>query len=198
MAGRPREFDRDKALKQAMLAFWRRGYEGTSMSDLVEVMGIASARIYAAFGSKEALFQEAVALYEQGEGGFAERAFREETEVRAAIERMLRDAVATYTKRGHPHGCMVVSSATNYSADNEGVMEWLAEHRRARTQSILERLREALAQGQLKPGTDVGALADFYAAQLHGISVQSRDGVTKDRLLASIGPAMMPLDMALR
>ncbi|WP_176039952.1 TetR/AcrR family transcriptional regulator [Burkholderia stabilis] len=198
MAGRPREFDRDMALKKAMLAFWRRGYEGTSMSDLVEVMGIASARIYAAFGSKEALFQEAVALYEQGDGGFADRAFREETDVRAAIERMLRDAVAAYTRRGYPHGCMVVSSATNYSADNEGVMEWLAEHRRARTQSIAERLRAALAQGQLKPGTEVEALADFYATQLHGISVQSRDGVTKDRLLASLGPAMMPLEMALR
>ncbi|AOR72260.1 TetR family transcriptional regulator [Burkholderia stabilis] len=198
MAGRPREFDRDMALKKAMLAFWRRGYEGTSMSDLVEVMGIASARIYAAFGSKEALFQEAVALYEQGDGGFADRAFREETDVRAAIERMLRDAVAAYTRRGYPHGCMVVSSATNYSADNEGVMEWLAEHRRARTQSIAERLRAALAQGQLKPGTEVEALADFYATQLHGISVQSRDGVSKDRLLASLEPAMMPLEMALR
>ncbi|WP_241301919.1 TetR/AcrR family transcriptional regulator [Burkholderia stabilis] len=198
MAGRPREFDRDMALKKAMLAFWRRGYEGTSMSDLVEVMGIASARIYAAFGSKEALFQEAVALYEQGDGGFADRAFREEADVRAAIERMLRDAVAAYTRRGYPHGCMVVSSATNYSADNEGVMEWLAEHRRARTQSIAERLRAALVQGQLKPGTEVEALADFYATQLHGISVQSRDGVTKDRLLASLGPAMMPLEMALR
>ncbi|EIP86404.1 transcriptional regulator, TetR family protein [Burkholderia humptydooensis MSMB43] len=181
-----------------MLAFWRRGYEGTSMSDLVEVMGIASARIYAAFGSKEALFHEAVTLYEQGDGGFADRALSEETDVRAAIERMLRDAIATYTKRGHPHGCMVVSAATNCAAENEGVVEWLAAHRRARTQSIAERLRLATEQGQLAPGTDIKALADFYATQLHGISVQSRDGVSKERLLASIGPAMMPLAMALR
>ena len=135
------------ALKRAMLAFWRHGYEGTSMSDLVEAMGIASARIYAAFGSKEALFQEAVSLYEQGEGGFADRALGEETDVRAAVERMLRDAVAAYTKRGQPHGCMVVSAATNYSAENEGVMEWLAAHRRARTQSIVERLQRAAEQG---------------------------------------------------
>ncbi|KVU60077.1 TetR/AcrR family transcriptional regulator [Burkholderia cepacia] len=198
MAGRPREFDRDMALKRAMLAFWRRGYEGTSMSDLVEAMGIASARIYAAFGSKEALFHEAVALYEQGEGGFADRALGEETDVRVAVERMLRDAVAAYTRRGQPHGCMVVSAATNYSAENEGVMEWLAAHRRARTQSIAERLQLAAEQGQLARGTDIKALADFYATQLHGISVQSRDGVSKERLLASIGPAMMPLVTAVR
>ncbi|KVN97862.1 TetR/AcrR family transcriptional regulator [Burkholderia ubonensis] len=197
MAGRPREFDRDLALKRAMIVFWRRGYEGTSMSDLVETLGIASARIYAAFGSKEALFREAVALYEKGDGGFADRAL-DEADVRIAIERMLRDAVAAYTKRGQPHGCMVVSAATNCAPENEGVMEWLAEHRRARTQSIVERLQRALEQGQLKPATDVKALADFYATQLHGISVQSRDGVTKERLLASMGPALAPLEMALQ
>ncbi|AOI72869.1 TetR/AcrR family transcriptional regulator [Burkholderia ubonensis] len=197
MAGRPREFDRDLALKRAMIVFWRRGYEGTSMSDLVETLGIASARIYAAFGSKEALFREAVALYENGDGGFADRAL-DEADVRIAIERMLRDAIAAYTKRGQPHGCMVVSAATNCAPENEGVMEWLAEHRRARTQSIVERLQRALEQGQLKPATDVKALADFYATQLHGISVQSRDGVTKERLLASMGPALAPLDMALQ
>lgn len=197
MAGRPREFDRDLALKRAMIVFWRRGYEGTSMSDLVETLGIASARIYAAFGSKEALFREAVALYEKGDGGFADRAL-DEADVRIAIERMLRDAVAVYTKRGQPHGCMVVSAATNCAPENEGVMEWLAEHRRARTQSIVERLQRALEQGQLKPATDVKALADFYATQLHGISVQSRDGVTKERLLASMGPALAPLEMALQ
>jgi len=70
-------------------------------------------------------------------------------------------------------------------------MEWLAAHRRARTPSIVERLQRAR-------GTDIEALADCYATQLHGISVQSRDGVSKERLLASIGPAMMPLALAVR
>jgi len=186
------------ALKRAMLAFWRRGYEGTSMADLVEAMGIASARIYAAFGSKEALFHEAVALYEQNEGGFADRALGEEADVRAAVERMLRDAVAAYTRRGQPHGCMVVTAATNYSAENEGVMEWLAAHRRARRSEEHTSELQSPEQGQLARGTDINALADFYATQLHGISVQSRDGVSKERLLAAIGPAMMPLAMAVR
>lgn len=72
--------------------------------------GIASARIYAAFGSKEQLFREAVALYEASDGGFADRALREQA-VRPAIERMLHDAVLTYTKRGRAQGCLVVSAA---------------------------------------------------------------------------------------
>src|SRR5256885_165383 len=141
MAGRPREFDRDQALERAMLAFWRRGYEGTSMADLVQALGIASARIYAAFGSKQDLFREAVQRYEAGDGGFADRAMAQEPRVRDALARVLRDAVATYTDDAHPLGCMVVTAATNCAEENEAVAAWLAEHRRQRTQSLIDRLQ---------------------------------------------------------
>ncbi len=147
MAGRPREFDRDQALRKAMLLFWQHGYEGTSMSALVEALGIASARIYAAFGSKEQLFREAVALYEEGEGGFAPRALEQGT-LREAIGSMLREAVLTYTRRGRPHGCLVVSSASSVSPDGEGVRDWLASHRRQRTAAIIARLLRGRVGGR--------------------------------------------------
>jgi AcrR family transcriptional regulator len=197
MAGRPREFDRDLALAKARDAFWERGYEGVSMSDLVQAMGIASARIYAAFGSKEALFREAIALYEADEGGFAERALTQQTPARVAIEAMLRAAVLAYTRAGAPGGCMVVSAATNYSSENDSINAWLAGHRRARTDSIIERLRQAARDGELRADADVAALGDCYAALLHGISVQARDGIGGERLLAMIAPAMIALDQAL-
>jgi AcrR family transcriptional regulator len=194
MAGRPREFDRQQALERARDAFWRRGYEGTSMSDLVAALGIASARIYAAFGSKKALFREAIELYEAGEGGFADRALAEELTAREAIARMLRDAVEIYTRPGQPQGCMVVSAATNCSAENDAVMAWLAKHRRARTASLIARLRRAVKNGELPVQTDVEMLGDCFAALLHGLSVQARDGVPKRRLLALIPPALRLLD----
>ncbi|WP_373764645.1 TetR/AcrR family transcriptional regulator [Delftia acidovorans] len=197
MAGRPREFDRDQALERAMLAFWRRGYEGTSMADLVQALGIASARIYAAFGSKQDLFREAVQRYEAGDGGFADRAMAQEPRVRDALARVLRDAVATYTDDAHPLGCMVVTAATNCAEENEAVDAWLAEHRRQRTQSLIDRLQRALDEGELRAGTDVQALGDFYATQLHGISVQARDGVPRQRLLAAVQTALLLLDTAL-
>nr|WP_312371812.1 TetR/AcrR family transcriptional regulator [Delftia acidovorans] len=198
MAGRPREFDRDQALERAMLAFWRRGYEGTSMADLVQALGIASARIYAAFGSKQDLFREAVQRYEAGDGGFADRAMAQEPRVRDALARVLRDAVATYTDDAHPLGCMVVTAATNCAEENEGVAAWLAGHRRQRTQSLIDRLQRALDEGELRAGTDVQALGDFYATQLHGISVQARDGVPRERLLAAVQAALLLLDTALQ
>ncbi|WP_394834763.1 TetR/AcrR family transcriptional regulator [Pendulispora rubella] len=190
MAGRPREFDRDEALLRARDAFWARGYEGTSMSDLVSEMGIASARIYAAFGSKEDLFREAVHLYEAREGGFATRALAEEPTARGALERMLREAAATYTRPGKPHGCMVVTAATNMAKDNAPILDWLTEHRRARTASIVERLEQAVGEGELAPDTDAQALGDLFAILMHGISVQARDGVSKERLLAVLPLAM--------
>jgi AcrR family transcriptional regulator len=167
MAGRPREFDRDKALERAMLAFWQRGYE-------------------------------AVQRYEAGDGGFADRAMAQEPRVRDALARVLRDAVATYTDDAHPLGCMVVTAATNCAEENEEVAAWLAGHRRQRTQSLVDRLQQALDEGELRAGTNVQALGDFYATQLHGISVQARDGVPRDRLLAAVDTALLLLDQALQ
>ena len=196
MAGRPREFDRALALEKARDAFWTRGYEGVAMSDLVAALGIASARIYAAFGSKEALFREAVELYETGEGAFAVQALAAPLTVRDAVARMLEAAVLLYTRSGQPQGCMVVTAATNTSAGNDGIRDWLVQHRRARTDAVVERLRAAQAAGELKAEPDVQALGDCYAALLHGLSVQARDGVPAERLLALIKPALAALDQA--
>jgi AcrR family transcriptional regulator len=193
MAGRPREFDRDAALAKARDAFWSRGYEGVSMADLVETLGIASARIYAAFGSKEALFREAVALYDEGEGGFATRALAEEPTAARAIERSLCEAVEIYTRKDRPQGCMVVSAATNCAAENDSVREFLADYRRRRTASLIERLERAVLERELRPETDVQALGDYYATVLHGLSVQARDGIYRNRLLETIPTAMLAI-----
>jgi AcrR family transcriptional regulator len=192
-AGRPREFDRDRALEKARDAFWTRGYEGTSITDLVATLGLASARIYAAFGSKEDLFREAVALYEADEGSFAARALKEEPTARQAIERMLREAVEVYTKPGRPRGCMVVSAAVNCAVENDRVRAWLSNLRRRQRKSIIERLKSGIRAGELRPDTDAEALGDYFAAIMHGLSVQARDGVSRERLYALSDVAMQAL-----
>ncbi|MBB3568944.1 TetR/AcrR family transcriptional regulator [Rhizobium sp. BK491] len=197
MAGRPREFDRDEALAKARDLFWERGYEGVSMADLVDAMGIASARIYAAFESKEALFQEAVMLYASGEGGFATRALAEESTILDAFERLLRDAILLYSRPNRPHGCMIVMAATNYTINNQAVRTRLGRYRRDRAASLHERLKMASEAGELKPDADPRALAEFYAAFLHGLSVQAADGVPRDMLLSTLSHALLPLKSAL-
>jgi len=184
MAGRPREFDRDAALKRARDLFWERGYEGASMSDLVAALGIASARIYAAFGSKEELFRAAIEQYEAEEGAFADRALSGSKDVRAALGDMFGEAIKLYTTK--QRGCMVVSAATNCAPENVALGAWLAEHRRARTKSIIDRLRKAKLAGEIPDHVDAVALGDCCATMLHGLSVQARDGVGSERLNAMV------------
>ncbi len=189
MAGRPREFDKEQALAKAMQVFWEHGYEGTSMSTLVSALGIASARIYAAFGSKQQLFEQAVALYEAGEGGFADRALAS-ADITEAIRQMLCTAVDTYTQEGRPRGCLVVSAANSVAPENAPVLTWLAEHRRQRTESIITRLQAASDAGQLAEGSNVRALGNCFATVLHGISIQARDGVSREALLEAVEVAL--------
>jgi len=188
MAGRPREFDADVALLRARDLFWEHGYEGVSMSDLVKALGIASARIYAAFGSKEALFRRAIQLYEEGEGGFADEALNSSLPLWDAIEQMFHSAISLYTRKRNrrPLGCMVVSSAVNCTSENEAIGKWLQEHRRQRTQSIIRRFEKAIAKGELQGDSNPQVLGDLSATILHGISVQARDGVSGERLRASV------------
>ena len=190
MAGRPRQFDRGEALLRARDLFWTRGYEGVSMADLVAALGLASARIYAAFGSKAELFREAVELYEREEGGFAERALAEELTARAALERIFNEAIDLYTRRGRPPGCMVVTAAANCATENAAIGEWLADRRQRRAASFRSRIEKGMADGDLPPDIDARVLGDYLAALFHGISVQARDGVSRSRLRTIVEPAL--------
>ncbi|AXK88759.1 TetR/AcrR family transcriptional regulator [Nocardia farcinica] len=188
--GRPRSFDRVEALHAAMKVFWEHGYEGTSMSDLTAAMGINSPSLYAAFGDKESLFRAAIELYGTTFGNYTARALREEPTARAAVEAMLRDNAAAYTRDDLPHGCMVVLAGSTYTTRNTAVRDFLVEKRRETTEDIRRRLERGVAEGDLAPGTDTAALAVFYTTVLYGLSVQARDGATAAELNEAIDRAM--------
>ncbi|WP_164018601.1 TetR/AcrR family transcriptional regulator [Pyxidicoccus trucidator] len=192
--GRPRHFDRDAALRQAMQVFWERGYEGASLSDLTEAMGIKAPSLYAAFGCKEALFREAVELYDSVEGGATNRALQEAPTARAAVEAMLRDNVKEYVSPSKPSGCMIVLAAVAGTAENQGVREFLAELRRGSTTAIQRRLDRGRAEGELPAGTDTSAMAGFYATVLQGLSIQARDGASLETMAAIVDCAMAAWD----
>lgn len=188
--GRPRSFDRDAALAAAMEVFWRQGYEGTSLTDLTEAMGINRPSLYAAFGCKEALFREAVALYGEREGGATRRALSEEPTAYAAVEAMLRGNVAIYSDPAKPAGCLVVLGAPLGTPENEAVRRFLIRCR-AETQEALEtRLRRAVDEGDLPRDCDTAAIAAFYNTVLQGLSIQARDGASQEMLNRIIDAAL--------
>src|SRR5579859_3096090 len=108
--GRPREFDAEKALDAALAVFWRKGYEGASLPDLTEAMGINRPSLYAAFGNKEDLFHLALDRYAEGPGAFVQKAL-EERDARTVAERLLCGAVLLVTDPRRPHGCLLVHGA---------------------------------------------------------------------------------------
>lgn len=190
--GRPRSFDRATALEKAILAFWEHGYEATSVSDLTRVMGIGAPSLYAAFGDKQALFEEVVREYGTRYGSFGDRALVEEPTARAAVERMLREAAVEYTAPGRPHGCLVVHAATNCTSPE--VEESLRERRNANIAAFESRIKAAVAAGELPAHTDAAALARHTGAMIQGMSQQARDGASREELeaLAEIAMAIWP------
>ena len=189
--GRPRGFDRQVALRRAMEVFWEHGYEGASLSELTAAMGVNAPSLYAAFGCKEALFREAVQLYEQQEGVMVADA----PTAREAVAGLLRAGALAYTEPGKPAGCMVVLAATTYTPKTEGIRDHLSERRRAANQQLRRRLEQGVADGDLPPGVDTGALADYFTTVLNGMSTEARDGVGRAGLLAVADAAMLGWDL---
>ncbi|HTF48605.1 MAG TPA: TetR/AcrR family transcriptional regulator [Pseudonocardia sp.] len=192
--GRPRGFDRQRALRQAMEVFWEHGYEGTSIHDLTSAMGINAPSLYAAFSCKEALFREAVSLYNEQEGAPLRRALADAPSAREAVAAMLRDGAIAYTEPGKPSGCMIVLAATTYTPKTEGIRDYLAEQRRAGTTELRERLERGRTDGELLPEVDASAVAGYFSTVLHGMSVQARDGASRAELLAVAEAAMASWD----
>ncbi|GAA2487094.1 TetR/AcrR family transcriptional regulator [Winogradskya humida] len=180
--GRPRSFDREAALREAMFVFWRGGYECASMTDLTTAMGIGSPSLYAAFGSKEALFREAVILYGDTFGSLTRRALAEQPTAHASISAMLHDNAANYTEPGRPHGCMVVLTGMNCS--EPGVQDFLTVLRKNCHELIRDRLHKGVTDGDLPPATNIEAMSAFYNAVLNALSLQARDGADFKELTA--------------
>ena len=192
--GRPRSFDRAVALRRAMEVFWAQGYDGTSMSDLIAAMDVNSPSIYAAFGCKEQLFREAVALYNATDGGRIWGAMTTAPSARAAVETMLRASAEEFTRPSKPRGCLIVLGALNVDDGNEAVRGELQEHRAQCMTMLLLRLKQGVANGELPNGPDLRAIASFYVTVQQGMSIRARDGASRKALLAVADCAMTAWD----
>jgi len=182
--GRPRSFDRDTALARAMEVFWAKGYEGASMADLTHAMGIASPSLYAAFGSKEALFREALARYGETEGIEIWGAVRNAPTAYEAIEGFLMQTARVFTRPDKPTGCLVVLSALHATESCETVREELVRLRAGTVEELAERLRQGVEAGEIAPEVNVKAIASYYVTVQQGMSIQARDGASRQDLEA--------------
>lgn len=197
-AGRPRGFDRAAAVDSAMLLFWERGYERASLDALRRAMGggqaLSSASFYAAFGSKEALYREALARYHALHGGMLDMLRDRALAPRARLERALRASVAVQADASHPLGCMLTLSAP-FDAQAGGGAWAEAAHGRGVTRAALrDCLQAGVEAGALTPDADLQGLTALFDAFLLGVSIQVRDGVPPAAIEASVGCALAAWD----
>lgn len=186
--GRPLSFDRAAALHEAMLLFWRLGYEGASVSALTAAMGVTPPSLYAAFGDKKALFREAVGLYLVGPADGGEGTSRE------LATRLLEGAVIRFTGEDTPAGCLLATSALSCSPAAADVQEELAAVRRKVESVLRDAVLRDVRAGELADGVDAEALAGHVMAVVQGLSTLARDGAPRDRLqrIAALALAAWP------
>ena len=192
--GRPRTLDRDVGLDIAARLFWERGYEGTSIADLTEAMGITPPSLYATFGSKDDLFKQALDRNSERENQNRLGALLGQLSAYDAIAFYLHDAAAGFTDPGKPRGCMVSTAVLQHGDKSDAAAREVAARRDLAIQAIKQRFDRAVAEEELATGTDTEALARFYAAVVQGMSAQACDGACSETLkrLADVALSAWP------
>lgn len=179
--GRPREFCVDKALAEALHVFWAKGYDGASMTDLTEAMGITKPSLYAAFGNKESLFHKALDLYESEKLEYTRAALQQPTARRVA-EYYLRGGVDVHAAEGKPQGCMGLISSLACSPEAELIKADVIRRRSSSQRALVERFEQAKREGDLPAHIDAEGLTSLLYAILQGITVQAGAGATRAEL----------------
>lgn len=180
--GRPRQYDEDLALEAAGQVFWTKGFSETSLDDLSAATGMNRPSIYRAFGDKEAVYRKALAQFCRGmEAAFAGTMLAED-DIRTALTRFYREAVAAYTAGEQAKGCMVMSTAVVAATCHPEIRSDLLTIVRDLDKKIAARLRRAVDDGQLPPTFDANGRAAVAQSLLHSLSLRARAGESERRL----------------
>lgn len=188
--GRPREFCVDQALAAALGVFWSKGYEGASLTDLTEAMGITRPSLYAAFGNKEALFCKALDLYEREKLDYVRAAMDAPTS-RGVAERLLQGGLENQTSSCGPRGCLGVISAVACGSEAESIREQVLERGAFARRALIDRMERAKSDGDFATDVDIEGLTGFLMAILQGMAVQAGAGASRADLERVIATSLM-------
>lgn len=181
-AGRPRTFDKSLALRNAMHVFWAKGYEGTTMSDLVEAIGVKGPSVYAAFGNKDAIFVEAVKEYSEMILSGPLKALTEEPDIYQSIKKLLQANLEFFMNSANPRGCLIMTSAINATPEHTDLVNFVRTYRDDYKERLVKRFELALLEKQIRNHSDPSDLAEYYLTVIHGMALRAKDGSTLNQL----------------
>jgi TetR/AcrR family transcriptional repressor of nem operon len=176
---RPRNFDRDTALQKAMHLFWTKGYEGTSMSDLTEVMGISRSSLYETFGDKQKLFLEALNHYSEQIDRKKAASFANAVSMKQGMKNFLFGTVDFLLKQDLPGGCFYTNTATALGTLDESIQLAIQSGLSKNETFFYTILERGKQNGEIDSEQDIQALSRFFVGLVRGMTVVAR--ITKDR-----------------
>jgi len=177
--GRPREFDTEEALAAALRVFWEKGYDGASLTDLTEAMGITRPSLYAAFGNKEALFKRALDLYETEKLAYVRRALDAPT-ARGVVQRLLDGAIKNMTSECP--GCLGVIVSVSCGSTESPIQQDVRARAQSARAAMVERLQRAIDEGDFTLSVSAEAMTQYLMAVMQGLAVQAGTGATCEQL----------------
>lgn len=177
--GRPREFDVEEALAAALRVFWTKGYEGASLTDLTEAMGITRPSLYAAFGNKEALFKQALDLYEREKLAYVGSALDAPT-ARGVAQRLLDGTVQNITSECR--GCLGVIASVSCSNPDSPIGQEMRDRTKSVRGALVDRIQQGIDDGDFNIPVEAEAMTRYLLALLQGIAVQAGAGATREEL----------------
>lgn len=184
--GRPRAYDPDTALQQALGVFWNTGYSGASLDSIASAAGMNRPSLYAAFGDKHALYIKALDQYWDTAHAAMQAALNDRSLTLAqALNGFYEGQLAIYfSGDGQPRGCFAIGTATTEAVEDAQIREVLSARLSQLDADLEARLQAAIEAGELKPGRDLAALAVLASSLLHSISIRARAGQSRDALAA--------------
>jgi AcrR family transcriptional regulator len=183
--GRPKKYERDRVLEKAIRLFWKKGYEGSSMDEIVKTTGLNRFSLYKEFGGKEGLFRSSLQRYMQ-----------EMQEVGKALGREplglhnLYEYFNAVVKAKFLHGCLILNTMTERHVVAKGTFSDVQEFMKGSEMQMVANLKAAQEQGDLRADTDVEGLAKTLIALDTGIIMYNILGITeseKERVVAFLG-----------
>ena len=192
--GRPRAFCETEALDAAMRVFWERGYEGTSLDDLTDAMGINRSSLYASFGDKETLFRRAIARYAEGSVSYVQTALEQPT-ARAVIEALLRGTATALGDASHPRGCLLLQGGLACGSGAESVKQALIDLRKNNQAVIEKRMKQARREGDIPQDVDPKDLARYVSIVMNGLAIQAANGASSSEITRAMDLALRSLPL---
>lgn len=181
--GRPRTFDREVALRTVMDVFWQYGYEGTSISKLLEATGLKATSLYAAFGDKESLFKEAVKLYIEIEGAYVWGDYSQELSTKELLKGMLKRAAKTLCHKDISRGCLLLIGDKGLNPENSHIKDFLSTVRDNLRSDLSAKIYQGIESGDLPKNTNVAASVSMIMIFLSGISLEVLDHGDEEALI---------------